>query len=89
MIEQIEATIRAAIPTARVRVVDPYNDGQHFEAYVASPDFEGLPLVRQHQLVLNSLRTQLADNLVHAVALKTFTPAKWEKAKDGYSFDLT
>ena len=24
----------------------------------------------------------------HAVALKTFTPAKWEQAQAGYAFDL-
>lgn len=88
MIDHIEQTIRAAIPDASVKVVDPYNDGQHFEAFVVSSKFEGLPLVRQHQMVLNSLRDELAGNIVHAVALKTFTPAKWASAKDTYPFDL-
>ena len=88
MIEQIERTIINAIPDARVRVIDPYNDGQHFEAYVVSAHFESLPLVRQHQLVLNSLRDELASNVVHAVALKTFTPEKWTKARASYAFDL-
>ncbi|MCB0074575.1 MAG: BolA family transcriptional regulator [Caldilineaceae bacterium] len=88
MIDHIEATIRQSIPDARVRVVDPYNDGQHFEAYVVSDAFEGLPLVRQHQLVLKSLKDEFDANTVHAVALKTFTPAKWEQAQAGYAFDL-
>lgn len=88
MIDQIEAIIRTAIPDARVRVVDPYNDGQHFEAYVVSSAFDGLPLVRQHQLVLNSLKQEFGSNAVHAVALKTFTPAKWEQAQAAYAFDL-
>lgn len=88
MIDHIERTIQAAIPDASVKVVDPYNDGQHFEAYVVSSAFEGMPLVRQHQMVLNSLREELAGNIVHAVALKTFTPAKWAGAKDNYAFDL-
>ncbi|MEZ4558445.1 MAG: BolA/IbaG family iron-sulfur metabolism protein [Caldilineaceae bacterium] len=88
MIPYIEAAIRQSIPDARVRVVDPYNDGQHFEAYVVSDAFEGLPLVRQHQLVLKSLKDEFDANTVHLVALKTFTPAKWEQAQSRPAFDL-
>ena len=88
MTKSIEDTIRKAIPDARVAVVDPYNDGQHFEAFVVSASFEGLPLVRQHQMVLNSLKEQLAANIVHAVALKTFTPDKWEANKENYQVEI-
>ena len=89
MTENIVTTIRNALPDAKVAVLDPYNDGQHFEAYVVSAAFEGLPLVRQHQLVLNSLKEELAANVIHAVALKTFTPAKWEANKESYSVDFS
>jgi acid stress-induced BolA-like protein IbaG/YrbA len=88
MIEKITATIQAAIPGARVAVIDPMQDGQHFEAIVVSESFEGKPLVRQHQMVLNSLKAELASNVVHALALKTFTPAKWEASKAEYSVEL-
>ena len=88
MIEQITITIQNAIPGARAAVIDPMNDGQHFEALVVSEAFEGLPLVRQHQMVLKSLKAELDSNVVHALALKTFTPAKWEANKDQYSVDL-
>ena len=88
MIEQIEETIRTAIPDARVAVIDPMNDGQHFEAIVVSESFVGKPLVRQHQAVLNSLKAELDGNIVHALALKTFTPEKWEANKDQYSVEL-
>ncbi len=88
MIEQIEAMIQAAIPDARVAVIDPMQDGQHFEAIVVSESFEGQPLVRQHQAVLKALKTQLDSNVVHALALKTFTPAKWEANKAQYSVEL-
>lgn len=88
MKEHIQATIEAAISDARVAVVDPYNDGQHFEAYVVSPSFDGLPLVRQHQMVLNSLKDEFASNVVHALALKTFTPDKWEASAQKESITL-
>ncbi len=88
MIEEIEAMIQAAIPDARVAVIDPMQDGQHFEAIVVSESFAGQPLVRQHQAVLKALKTQLDSNVVHALALKTFTPAKWEASKNQYSVEL-
>lgn len=88
MIEHIQSTIETAIPGARVAIIDPQNDGQHFEAYVVSETFDGLSLVRQHQLVLNSLKSEFAGNVVHAVALKTFTPKKWEANKQNYAFEL-
>ena len=88
MIEHIQSTIEQAIPDARVAIVDPQNDGQHFEAYVVSDAFDGLPLVRQHQMVLNSLKNEFAGNVVHAVALKTFTPEKWEANKQNFPFEI-
>lgn len=88
MVEHIQATIEKAIPDARVAVIDPYNDGQHFEAYVVSESFEGLSLVKQHQLVLNSLKDEFAGNVVHALALKTFTPEKWAASEQGAVIEL-
>jgi stress-induced morphogen len=43
---------------------------------VICPQFEGLSLVKQHQLVMKSLTQGFATN-VHALALKTFTPTQW------------
>ena len=55
-------------------IADPNNDGQHFEALVISPTFEGLSLVKQHQLVYSALKEELASEAIHALALKTETP---------------
>ena len=84
MIEKIQHAIQTAIPDAQVAVMDPNNDGHHFEAVVVSPSFEGLTLVRQHRLVLNALKAEFASDVVHALALKTFTPEKWEQSKHLY-----
>ncbi len=83
-LEEIKSTILAALPDATVYVVDPYNDGQHFQAIVVSPSFEGQLLVQQHQIVMKSLKEAFAG-AVHALALKTFTPEKWEKEKNQYN----
>jgi len=83
MIEQIKQTIQSALPDATVYVVDPQQDGQHFESIVISESFEGMPLVKQHQAVMKPLKAAFESD-VHALRLKTFTPEKWEASKHEY-----
>lgn len=82
-LDEIKKTIENAIPQSTVYVLDPMHDGQHLEAIVISPAFEGIMLVKQHQLVMKPLKDALAG-AVHALALKTFTPAKWDEVKNQY-----
>ena len=76
----IKCKIEEALPGAIIYVVDPHQDGEHFEALVISDTFVGLPLVKQHQVVMNALKDEFKER-VHALALKTFTPEKWESEK--------
>jgi stress-induced morphogen len=76
-IEQIRTKILAAVPDAQVIALDPQGDGQHFEAIVISPAFEGMPLVRRHQLVMNALKEEFVTR-VHALRLRTLTPQQWQ-----------
>ncbi len=81
LMKQIERTILGAVPNAQVIVRDPMNDGAHLEATVISESFEGMPLVKQHRQVMQSLKDAFADEL-HALALKTYTPEKWARTQD-------
>lgn len=74
--ERIDALIRAGIADVKVIVRDDMNDGEHFSAEVAAPAFEGLPLVRQHQLVYKALGDHMKRD-IHALQLKTYIPANW------------
>jgi acid stress-induced BolA-like protein IbaG/YrbA len=78
----IKETIEAGVPGALVHIYDP--DGEHFQAFVVNEDFKGMPLIKQHKLVMNTLKERFATNEVHALGLKTFTPEKWEKSKANY-----
>ena len=78
MLEQLEKSILSHIPDAEVHVSDPNQDGQHFQAIVVSASFLGLPLVKQHQKVLNALKQDFATHL-HAMAVQTFTPDVWQQ----------
>ena len=84
MIDKIESAIKSALPDAEIYVLDPNNDGQHFQALVISSEFERMTRVEQHQAVMNTLSAEFASNVVHALALKTFTPEKWAQKKDLY-----
>ena len=78
--KQIEAIILGAEPNAQVIVRDPMNDGAHFEATVISDSFVGMPLVKQHRQVMQSLKDAFAGD-IHALSLKTYTPEKWAKTQ--------
>jgi len=46
-------------------------DFRHYEIYVKSPDFQGISLVKQHQLILNHLAHYLAEDQIHAFKITT------------------
>ena len=81
---EIKKIIENSIEGATAHVLDPMNDGQHLQAIVISPTFEGIPLIKQHKMVMNSLKESFEES-VHALGLKTFTPEKWETVKDQYN----
>ena len=69
----IEDSIRAGIACTHLEVK---GDGAHFEAVVVSPEFAGLPRVRQHQLVYAALGTRMREE-IHALSMRTFSPEEW------------
>ncbi|MCX7628393.1 MAG: BolA/IbaG family iron-sulfur metabolism protein [Methylophilaceae bacterium] len=75
--KQVEDYIRQGLPCDYVVVHG--NDGQHFEAVVVSPLFEGKRMVQQHQLVYQALGDRMR-NEIHALSLRTFTPQAWAQS---------
>ena len=54
--------------------VENLKGNDHLQVTVISSEFNGLSLVKQHQLVYSALKEQLASEDIHALALKTETP---------------
>jgi len=52
-------------------------DGRHWEALIVSPEFEGKRLIQRHQRVYATLGARMHTDEVHALSMKTFTPAEW------------
>lgn len=77
--EEIKTTLEKALPGSTVETRDLTGGGDHWQVIIVSPAFEGKGLLEQHRLVNEVLRAEIGDQRIHALALKTFTPAQWEK----------
>jgi acid stress-induced BolA-like protein IbaG/YrbA len=71
--ESIKRSIAAHLECEHLEV---RGDGHHWEAVIVSVRFEGLPKVRQHQLVYAALGERMREE-VHALSMTTLTPAQW------------
>ena len=61
------------LPDSKVKV-ENLKGNDHLQVTVISSRFNGLSLVKQHQLVYSALKKELASEAIHALALKTETP---------------
>ena len=52
-------------------------DGRHWYATIVSGAFEGKRLIARHQMVYATLGARMHTDEVHALSMKTFTPAEW------------
>jgi len=70
--EDIKGWIEAGMQDCTVQIE---GDGQHFEAVIVSPEFEGKSRIQQHQLVYGVLGDKMKA-AIHALSMKTLTPAE-------------
>lgn len=78
--EQVQAMIEAQLSDAQVQVQDLTGTRDHYQVTVVSSQFEGLPRVRQHQLVYGALQEAMSTEAIHALTMKTYTPEAWTAA---------
>ena len=77
--EEIRATLDKALPGSTIEMQDLTGGGDHWQLFIVSPAFEGKGLVEQHRMVNDALKEEMGDQRIHALALKTYTPAQGEK----------
>ena len=54
-------------------------EGSNYDVTAIGSMFEGLRPVRKQQLVYGALSENIADGSIHAVNIRTFTPAEWQE----------
>ena len=77
--EKIKQTLAKSLPVSLIETQDLTGGGDHWQLIVVSPAFEGKGLLEQHRLVNEALKEPMNDQRIHALSLKTFSPAQWEK----------
>ena len=65
--------IKNKLPSAQI-IIENFKGNDHLHITVIASEFNGLSLVKQHQLVYSALKEELASEAIHALALKTETP---------------
>ena len=73
--QQLRSLISAALPCEHIEVE---GDGRHWYATLVSTEFEGKRLIQRHQRVYATLGQRMHTDEVHALSMKTYTPAEWQ-----------
>ena len=66
-----------AVVGPRELVGELEGDGRHWYATIVSAEFEGKRPIARHQRVYKTLGEKMHTDEVHALSMKTFTPAEW------------
>jgi stress-induced morphogen len=77
---EVEAKLRSAFPDGEIELEDLTGTKDHYQARIVSTAFSQMTPVEQHQLVYAALKEEMKGP-IHALALKTYTPETWAKAK--------
>lgn len=72
--EQLQTLIAAGL---RCEHIEVSGDGRHWAAVIVSPEFEGKRSIARHQRVYATLGERIKTDEVHALSMKTYTPAEW------------
>ncbi|MBB3191633.1 BolA family protein [Halomonas cerina] len=57
-------------------------EGCNFQVVAVGEAFEGLSPVKRQQLIYGALSEEIASGALHAVSIKTYTPAQWQTAAE-------
>jgi len=77
--EELQRIIGAGLPCEHIQL---HGDGRHWFATIVSARFEGLGRVQRQRLVYGALGERLHTDEVHALSMKTLTPAEWAARPD-------
>ncbi|MEH2920730.1 BolA family iron metabolism protein IbaG [Samsonia erythrinae] len=54
-------------------------DGSHFQVIAVGELFAGMSRVKKQQTVYAPLMAFIADNRIHALSIKAYTPEEWQR----------
>jgi acid stress-induced BolA-like protein IbaG/YrbA len=75
--QELQTLIQASL---RCEFIEVDGDGRHWSATIVSDEFEGKRAIARHQRVYATLGARMHTDEVHALSMKTYTPAEWKTA---------
>ena len=72
--DQLQSIIQAGLNCEHLSIE---GDGRHWFATIVSTEFEGKRLLARQRLVYATLGERITTDEVHALSMKTWTPAEW------------
>ncbi len=72
--QDLQSIIAAGLPCDHLEVT---GDGRHWYATIVSSAFEGLRTLQRQRRVYATLGNRIQTDEVHALEMKTYTPAEW------------
>ncbi|WP_371194923.1 BolA family protein [Glaciecola sp. SC05] len=76
--EEVAAHIKQATGIDQVIVK---SEGSHFQVIAIDDQFESMSRVKRQQMISSPLSEQIADGTIHALSIKTFSQAQWQREK--------
>jgi acid stress-induced BolA-like protein IbaG/YrbA len=78
--EQVKACIQEKLGAGtEAEIIDLTGTMDHYQAIIVSPSFEGKMMVEQHRMVMATLQAEIDSGEVHALTMRTFSPAQYKK----------
>lgn len=76
--EEVEMQIKEATGIEQVIVK---SEGSHYQVIAIDDKFETMSRVKRQQMISSPLSKQIADGTIHALTIKTFSQAQWQREK--------
>ena len=72
--EELKSIIAAGLACDHIALE---GDGRHWYATIVAAEFDGKRLVQRQRLVYATLGNRMQTDEVHALSMKTYSPAEW------------
>jgi acid stress-induced BolA-like protein IbaG/YrbA len=81
--DELKARIQQLHPETQVKVTDLTGTMDHWQVEVVSPVFEGKLTFERQKMIMALLKNEIATEEVHALTMKTFSPAQYQAKQAG------
>lgn len=76
--EQVEQLVRDTLSVDEIYVK---SEGTHVQVIAVAAQFSELSRLKREQAIKRPLAELIADNTIHALTVKTFTPEQWARER--------